>query len=164
MKKAKQRGKAARHVLPKAVAACIPDKLYFRIGEVARLLGVKPHVLRYWETEFTAVSPTKAASGHRVYRRVDVERLVDIKRLVHEERYSIAGAKRRLKARLADATMGEGAPAPAETGALVDVDNDAEGVRPGLRSDAESLKRALKQAVQELDELARTPISRLFRL
>ena len=76
----------------------LPDRLYFRIGEVARVLGVKPHVLRYWETEFNLVRPTKTVARHRLYRRRDVEVLGEIRRLLHDERYTIEGAKRRLRA------------------------------------------------------------------
>jgi DNA-binding transcriptional MerR regulator len=75
----------------------LPDKLYFKIGEVARIVGVKPYVLRYWETEFPAIRPGKTRSKHRLYRRRDVEALLEIKRLLHNERYTIEGAKRRLK-------------------------------------------------------------------
>jgi DNA-binding transcriptional MerR regulator len=75
----------------------IPDRLYFRIGDVADLAGVKPYVLRYWETEFPMISPQKSASGQRVYRRGDVETVLLIKHLLYEERYSIDGARRRLR-------------------------------------------------------------------
>lgn len=75
----------------------LPDKLYFKIGEVAKIVGVKPYVLRYWETEFPAIRPGKTRSKHRLYRRRDVEALLEIKRLLHNERYTIEGAKRRLK-------------------------------------------------------------------
>ena len=75
----------------------LPDKLYFKIGEVARIVGVKPYVLRYWETEFPMIRPGKTRSQHRLYRRRDVEALLEIKRLLHNERYTIEGAKRRLK-------------------------------------------------------------------
>jgi DNA-binding transcriptional MerR regulator len=75
----------------------LPDKLYFKIGEVAKLVGVKPYVLRYWETEFSMIRPGKTRSQHRLYRRRDVEALLEIKRLLHNERYTIEGAKRRLK-------------------------------------------------------------------
>ncbi|MEO8605975.1 MAG: MerR family transcriptional regulator [bacterium] len=75
----------------------LPDKLYFKIGEVAKLVGVKPYVLRYWETEFPAIRPGKTRSKHRLYRRRDVEALLEIKRLLHNERYTIEGAKRHLK-------------------------------------------------------------------
>ena len=80
-----------------AAAPELPDKLYFKIGEVAKLVGVKPYVLRYWETEFSVIRPGKTRSQHRLYRRRDVEALIEIKRLLHNERYTIEGAKRRLK-------------------------------------------------------------------
>jgi DNA-binding transcriptional MerR regulator len=76
----------------------LPDKLYFKIGEVAALVGVKPHVLRYWESEFSIVKPSKTRSRHRLYRRRDVETLLQIKRLLHDERFTIEGARKRLKA------------------------------------------------------------------
>jgi DNA-binding transcriptional MerR regulator len=75
----------------------LPDKLYFKIGEVAKLVGVKPYVLRYWETEFSIVRPGKTRSKHRLYRRKDVETLLEIRRLLYAERYTIEGAKRRLR-------------------------------------------------------------------
>jgi len=75
----------------------IPERLYFRIGDVAELLGVRPHVLRYWESEFPIIAPQKSATGQRVYRRSDVETLVMIKHLLHEERYSIEGARKRIR-------------------------------------------------------------------
>jgi len=75
----------------------IPEKLYFRIGEVARILGVATHVVRFWETEFRAIRPEKSASGQRVYARRDVERLVVIRRLLREERYTLDGARRYLR-------------------------------------------------------------------
>ena|SRR5437867_12875484 len=78
-------------------AADVPDKLYFKIGEVARLLDVKPYVLRYWESEFSVLRPGKTRSRHRLYRRKDVETLLEIRRLLYAERYTIAGAKRRLR-------------------------------------------------------------------
>ena len=70
-------------------------KKYFRIGEVSELIGVEPYVLRYWESEFSVIRPTKASSGHRVYSRRDVEALHIIRHLLHVEKYSIKGAKKR---------------------------------------------------------------------
>ena len=75
----------------------LPDKLYFKIGEVASIVGVKPYVLRYWEGEFSVIKPTKTRSKHRLYRRKDVEMLLQIKRLLHEQRFTIEGARKRLK-------------------------------------------------------------------
>jgi DNA-binding transcriptional MerR regulator len=79
------------------VVSPIPDRLYFRIGDVADLVGVKPYVLRYWETEFPMIAPQKSASGQRVYRRSDVETVLMIKHLLYTERYSIDGARKRLR-------------------------------------------------------------------
>ena len=72
----------------------IPDKLYFRIGEVSRLAGIKPYVLRFWETEFPAIGPKKSGTGHRLYRRKDVELVLEIKRLLYEKRFTIEGARK----------------------------------------------------------------------
>src|ERR1043166_2826709 len=76
----------------------IPDKLYFKIGEVSDLLGVEPYVLRYWETEFSVLSPKKSGTGHRLYRRKDVELLLRIKHLLYEKRFTIEGARQSLQA------------------------------------------------------------------
>jgi DNA-binding transcriptional MerR regulator len=67
-----------------AAATEIPDKLYFRIGEVARLVGIKPYVLRFWETEFPSLGPKKSGTGHRLYRRKDVVQALEIKQLLYE--------------------------------------------------------------------------------
>jgi DNA-binding transcriptional MerR regulator len=74
----------------------IPDKLYFKIGEVSDLLGVEPYVLRYWETEFTTLSPKKSGTGHRLYRRKDVELLLQIKHLLYDKKFTIEGARQTL--------------------------------------------------------------------
>ena len=77
----------------------IPDKLYFRIGEVARLAGIKPYVLRFWETEFPALGPKKSGTGHRLYRRKEVQLVLEIKRLLYEKRFTIEGARKFLESR-----------------------------------------------------------------
>jgi len=74
----------------------IPDKEEFKIGEVCEIAGVKPFVLRYWETEFQQLAPAKGAGGQRTYSRPDVELILHIKRLLYEERFTVAGAKKRL--------------------------------------------------------------------
>jgi DNA-binding transcriptional MerR regulator len=79
--------------------AQLPDKLYFKIGEVAAIVGVQAYVLRYWESEFSVVRPSKTRSKHRLYRRRDVETLLQIKRLLHDERFTIEGARKRLRTR-----------------------------------------------------------------
>src|SRR5579871_29218 len=83
----------------------IPDKLYFRIGEVSRLLGVEPYVLRYWETEFPSLSPKKSDTGHRLYRRKDVEQLLEIKELLYAKRFTIEGARQTLAMRTKEARL-----------------------------------------------------------
>ena len=75
----------------------IPGKPFFKIGEAARLCAVKPYVLRYWESEFSVLRPGKTRSRHRLYRRKDVETLLEIRYLLYAERYTIEGAKRRLR-------------------------------------------------------------------
>src|ERR1700752_2056671 len=77
----------------------IPDKLYFRIGEVSRLAGIKPYVLRFWETEFPLLGPKKSSTGQRLYRRKDVELVLEIKRLLYEQRFTIEGARNLLDVR-----------------------------------------------------------------
>jgi DNA-binding transcriptional MerR regulator len=77
----------------------IPDKLYFRIGEVARLAGIKPYVLRFWETEFPTLGPKKSGTGHRLYRRKEVELVLEIKHLLYEKRFTIEGARKFLETR-----------------------------------------------------------------
>ena len=79
------------------MATEIPDKQYFKIGEVAEIAGVEPYVLRYWETEFKAIRPDKTRSNQRLYRRRDVETVLQIKRLLYDEGFRIDGAKRRLR-------------------------------------------------------------------
>lgn len=76
--------------------AYIPEKLYFRIGEVSRLTGTKPYVLRYWETEFPTLKPVKSRSGHRLYRRDDVQSVFEIRRLLYAEGFTIEGARKKL--------------------------------------------------------------------
>lgn len=77
----------------------IPNKLYFRIGDVSRLTGMKAYVLRYWETEFSALSPKKSGTNQRLYRRKDVEMVLEIKHLLYEKRYTIEGARTFLQQR-----------------------------------------------------------------
>ncbi len=94
LRKRKPRNK--RMVRMSAAEVLIPDKLYFRIGEVSELTQTKPYVLRYWETEFPTLKPTKSATGHRLYRRQDVEMVLEIKRLLYEEGFTIEGARKYL--------------------------------------------------------------------
>jgi DNA-binding transcriptional MerR regulator len=89
----------------------LPQKLYFRIGEVARLLAVKPHVIRFWEKEFKGLRPKKSAAGQRIFSRRDVERLDAIKHLLYDQGYTIEGARKHLREKGFEP---EEAPPPAE--------------------------------------------------
>jgi DNA-binding transcriptional MerR regulator len=85
-------------------ASIIPEKIFFKIGEVCDLVGVQAHVLRYWETEFPMLSPQKNRSGQRTYRRRDVEIAMRIKELLYDELFTIAGAKKKLQTELREAS------------------------------------------------------------
>lgn len=85
-------------------SVAIPEKIFFKIGEVCDIVDVQAHVLRYWETEFPMLSPQKNRSGQRTYRRRDVEIALRIKELLYEDLYTIAGAKKRLQKELRDAS------------------------------------------------------------
>jgi DNA-binding transcriptional MerR regulator len=112
-------------------AAGLPDKLYFKIGEVAKLVGVKPYVLRYWETEFSVLRPGKTRAHHRLYRRKDVEALLEIRRLLYTERYTIEGAKRRLR----ESGRLEAERAPEPPLSLADVRRELEAIHELLKRD-----------------------------
>jgi DNA-binding transcriptional MerR regulator len=75
----------------------IPEKLYYKIGEVSGITGIEPYVLRYWESEFKIVSPSRTSSKQRLYRKKDVELILEIKKLLYEEKFTIAGAKKKLQ-------------------------------------------------------------------
>ena len=94
----------------------IPDKIYFKIGEVCELVGVQAHVLRYWETEFPMLSPQKNKSGQRSYRRRDVKMALRIKQLLYNEMFTIAGAKKKLQAEQRAGSKPKPAEGPAESG------------------------------------------------
>jgi DNA-binding transcriptional MerR regulator len=81
---------------PELTNATIPNKLYFKIGEVSEITGMEPYVIRYWESEFKSIKPTRTQSNQRVYRRKDVESILEIKHLLYEEKLTIAGARRKL--------------------------------------------------------------------
>jgi DNA-binding transcriptional MerR regulator len=103
----------------------IPNKLFFKIGEVCEITDTQPYVLRYWESEFPALAPAKNSSGQRIYRRRDIETVLRIKQLLYDEGFTIAGAKKRLETELAgrantpaSESAGEGATStPAAPGA-----------------------------------------------
>lgn len=114
----------------------IPDKLYFKIGEVCELTGIKQHVLRYWEAEFPLLHPQRASSRQRLYRRSDVENILRIKRLLKEEGFTISGAKKLL----AREQRGEPEEVAVEPGELPSVAT----VMQGIRQELQELKRLLE--------------------
>ena len=82
----------------------IPNKLFFKIGEVCEITDTQPYVLRYWESEFPALAPAKNSSGQRIYRRKDIETVLRIKQLLYDEGFTIAGAKKRLETEMSGGT------------------------------------------------------------
>jgi len=104
----------------------IPDKLYFRISEVSQLTGVKPYVLRYWETEFPKLAPKKSGTGQRLYRRKDVELVLEVKHLLYDKRFTIEGARRLLGQR---GKRPEVKPEPAPAAQVSLFDNGAPNVQ-----------------------------------
>src|SRR3954463_5040223 len=86
----------------------VQKRLYYKIGEACKALGIQPYVLRYWETEFPALTPSKSRSGQRVYSEKELEIIRRIKELLYEEGYTIAGAKKKLETELAAGSLGEG--------------------------------------------------------
>ncbi len=116
----------------------IPDKLYFKIGEVAEITGVKPYVLRYWESEFKVVSPSKSRSRQRLYRKTDVELIFWIKELLYEDRYTINGARKKLK------EMGYGRSSPPES---------KPKAQPGTRKLVGKDKNVIDDVILELKEI-----------
>jgi DNA-binding transcriptional MerR regulator len=105
----------------------IPDKLYFRIGEVAKLCKLPAYVLRFWESEFPQLRPVKGSTGQRMYRQPDVESVLRIKKLLYDEGFTIAGARQQLKAENKRSGRQSGLPFPKHGG------NDLKKVRQGLQ-------------------------------
>jgi DNA-binding transcriptional MerR regulator len=117
----------------------LPDKLFFKIGEVAEIVGVRPHVLRYWETEFAALRPMKTRGAHRVYRRRDVELAMLVRHMLQGEGLTIAGAKRKLRELQRDRVSSPPDPDASE--------------HVNLRADLLALRRDLVELQQGLDRL-----------
>jgi DNA-binding transcriptional MerR regulator len=111
-------------------AVAIPEKLFFKIGEVCDLTGVQAHVLRYWESEFPMLAPQKNRAGQRTYRKRDVEMALRIKELLYEDQYTIAGAKKKLASELRGASKLKVVPTP-------DPNAQATPSQPALQSTAE---------------------------
>ena len=137
-------------------AVAIPEKLFFKIGEVCELAGVQAHVLRYWESEFPMLAPQKNRAGQRVYRKRDVEMALRIKELLYEDQYTIAGAKKRLTNELrGGAKLKTNGDEESSTGGT-----QAESFSPAASSFARSVspstaeeRQGLKQLAAELREL-----------
>jgi DNA-binding transcriptional MerR regulator len=112
----------------------IPDKFYFKIGEVSSLLGVKPYVVRFWETEFD-LTPAKNRSRHRVYKKHEVQMLLEIRRLLYDERFTIEGAQKKLKERMKDKSkqLGLNLEEKRQRAVLQKVKKDLEKIREMLR-------------------------------
>ncbi len=107
----------------------IPDKSYFRIGEVSRLLNVQPYVIRYWESEFKTVRPIRTRSDQRLYRHRDVEELLLIRKLLYKENFTINGARKQLRKMRGE----EGFPAEGWAGRILDADREGLAADPGTR-------------------------------
>ena len=122
------------------MARQLPDKLYFRIGEVADIVGVEPHVLRYWESEFRAIRPEKSRRGQRVYSRRDVDMLLKVKDLLYGHKYTIAGAKKKLRA---------------EGIEPIDATDPSSRQARVFRRALEELRGDLTRALEEIEALAR---------
>jgi DNA-binding transcriptional MerR regulator len=116
----------------------IPNKLFFKIGEVCEITDTQPYVLRYWESEFPALAPAKNSSGQRIYRRRDIETVLRIKQLLYDEGFTIAGAKKRLEAEMS--TRADTPLPPGEAGA------------DGQSGDAKT-RAALKEVKDQLREI-----------
>jgi DNA-binding transcriptional MerR regulator len=115
----------------------LPVKLYYRIGEVAEIVGVEPHVLRYWETEFRSIRPQKSRKGQRIYSRRDVEKLLRVKDLLYTHGYTIAGARKQLRQTGVE-------PVPSEDPALRSSNE--------MRATLVELRREIVQMLAELSE------------
>ena len=151
-------------------AVAIPEKLFFKIGEVCELAGVQAHVLRYWESEFTLLAPQKNRAGQRVYRKRDVEIALRIKELLYEDQYTIAGAKKRLandlraggKLRIVSPEEGEdsqtnGSQADSEGMANVAIRSTSEGRTAEERKSLRKVARELREILALLDAPAKKP-------
>ena len=123
----------------------LPVKLYYRIGEVSELVGVEPHVLRYWESEFRSIRPQKSPKGQRVYSRRDLEKLLRVKELLYTEGYTIAGAKRQLK------DAGAVVAAPKEASAN---EHPVDGEFSSMREKLSALREEVQRELLRLDEIA----------
>ena len=123
----------------------IPNKLFFKIGEVCEIIDTQPYVLRYWESEFPALAPAKNTSGQRIYRRRDIETVLRIKQLLYEEGFTIAGAKKRLEMEMAGRTP---TPSSAPPGG-----NGGDGAAAAGGAGGDATKKALQEIRDQLREI-----------
>ena len=127
----------------------IPNKLFFKIGEVCEITDTQPYVLRYWESEFPALAPAKNSSGQRIYRRRDIETILRIKQLLYEEGFTIAGAKKRLEAELTGK-----ADTPSSMAAMPEADE--ESAVADTRGALKEIRDQLRDLLTLLDRSGRT--------
>lgn len=127
----------------------IPDKMYFRIGEAADILDVKPYVLRYWETEFPDIKPVKSQSNQRLYKRRDVEMLQVIKKLLYDEKFTINGARQHLKDMMREQSKAPEDSAPAKN-ATGDLELFAEAKAAPATTAPANVKKVLTKIKAEL--------------
>jgi DNA-binding transcriptional MerR regulator len=128
----------------------VPNKLFFKIGEVCELTDTQPYVLRYWESEFPALAPAKNSSGQRIYRRRDIDTVLRIKQLLYEEGFTIAGAKKRLESELAGRVDTPIPPGAAEAAGIAADENG----RTALRQ----VRDQLREILTLLDRNGKTPV------
>ena len=121
----------------------IPNKLFFKIGEVCEITDTQPYVLRYWESEFPALAPAKNTSGQRIYRRRDIETVLRIKQLLYEEGFTIAGAKKRLEMEMAGRTPTPSSAPPGGNG----------GAGAAASGGGDATKKALHEIRDQLREI-----------
>jgi DNA-binding transcriptional MerR regulator len=134
----------------------VPNKLFFKIGEVCEITDTQPYVLRYWESEFPALAPAKNSSGQRIYRRRDIDTVLRIKQLLYEEGFTIAGAKKRLESELAGREV-----TPMPKGAEESTTNTQEVVvesHDGARGALRQVRDQLREILTLLDRNGKNPV------
>lgn len=146
---------------PQSTSPFIPDKLYFRIGEVCEILGVEPHVLRFWETEFPMLAPHKSSSGQRNFRRKDVEVALRIKQLLRDEGFTIAGARKKLQLEMrGGARLKIVTPEMAQSLTAGSQSSRLDALTPEMRKTIKKIKRELEGLLTLLSDDAIKPRAR----
>jgi DNA-binding transcriptional MerR regulator len=143
-----------------AIQVELPDKLYFKIGEVAKIADVKQHVLRYWESEFGSIRPQKSKSNQRLYRRSDVEAVLAVKHLLYDQKFTIEGARKHLKSAGVEATLPPPDPEIVAARARADMAGEMEDsiqrlraeLRAGFEKDLLALRQQLVDFASSLEE------------